>query len=104
MVDKDGKFGYSKIVAVSADKLVTDFILYPNPAKDETTLAVTVTEKQAASYHLFDLSGKKLISKPVLLSEGVNIINIPVVHLPAGTYIIQLSSTMIFKQSTLVRP
>jgi hypothetical protein len=103
LVDQDGKFSFSNIVAVSADRSATSFIVYPNPVKDEATLAVTVTEKQDAVYSLFDLSGRKLGSKPVLLNEGVNIINVPVAHLPAGNYIIQLSGAMIFKQSKLVR-
>lgn len=42
-------------------------------------------------------------SRTVMLNEGVNIINIPVGHLPAGNYIIQLSGATILKQTTLVK-
>jgi hypothetical protein len=72
-------------------------------ATANASLAVTVTKKQTAVYSLFDQVGNKLASRSVSLNEGVNIINIPAAHLPAGSYIIQLSGTTIFKQLQLVR-
>lgn len=40
LVDKDGSYSYSKILAVSTDKPESDFMLYPNPTSGNLTLDV----------------------------------------------------------------
>ena len=62
-VDLDGKFTYSAIVMVTTSSSATLFTIYPNPAKEEATLAVSLNKKQNAVYSIFDQAGRKLVSE-----------------------------------------
>lgn len=103
MFDRDGSSSLSRIAAVGTDKAESFFMLYPNPVKDETTLALSVAKKQNAVYTISDLAGKQLVSNTVSLNEGINIINLSVGYLPAGSYIIQLRGSDIIKQAQFIK-
>ena len=80
-----------------------EVMVYPNPAKDEATLAVSLNKKLNVVYSIYDQAGKKLISNTALLYEGINTISLPVKNLPAGIYFIQLAGDALFKQSQFVK-
>jgi hypothetical protein len=104
MVDVDAKFSYSKIVAVAAGQPETLFTIYPNPVKNEATLAVAVTKKQSVMYTIIDHVGKKVLSTIVTLNEGLNTISLPVSSLPAGVYIVQLKGSSFVNQAQFIKP
>jgi hypothetical protein len=104
MVDHDGNFTYSRIVAVTTGGPETLFTIYPNPIKDEATLAVTVTHKQSAAYSIVDHTGKTLFSNVVSLNEGLNTITLPVISLPKGIYIVQLKGNSMMRQLQFIKP
>lgn len=103
MVDNDGKFTYSRIVAVTTTNTETLFTIYPNPVKEEAMLAVSIDKKQKALYSIYDQAGRKLLSNTVSLNEGLNSISLPVTSLSAGIYIIELQTDAVFKQSRFVK-
>lgn len=80
MVDKDGKFSYSSIVAVRLDKENVFVFVYPNPVT--TTLKIQ-SNSLYAKIHISDISGK-LVMAVNALSE------LNVANLTTGVYVVQL--------------
>jgi hypothetical protein len=103
LADRDGGFTYSRVAAVTTSSPGTFFTIYPNPSKEEITLAVSLDKKQKGFYSVYDQAGKKLVSNSVPLNDGLNTISLPVSSLPAGIYIIQLKTDSGIKQSQFIK-
>jgi len=103
LVDKDGKFTYSRIVAVAINQTETLFTIYPNPVKDEATMAIFMNKKQAAVYSIYDYAGRKLVSNAISMNEGLNTLTVPLTSLPAGIYIIKLQGENVVKERRFIK-
>ncbi len=101
--DRDGRFTYSQVVVVNNSNAATLFTIYPNPAKEEITMAVAMSSKQDGVYSIYDQAGKQCLSGAVSLNKGVNTISLAVRSLRAGIYIIQLKTSAGVKQSQFVK-
>ncbi|MGV3540414.1 MAG: T9SS type A sorting domain-containing protein, partial [Rufibacter sp.] len=87
-VDVDGKFEYSKLVNVEAapqSKLA--ITLYPNPTHDFLYVS-GLSSEDGAMIEILDLGGRSLDRQTLLKSGATN--SIPVHHLAAGTYLLQI--------------
>ncbi|MBO9659530.1 MAG: T9SS type A sorting domain-containing protein [Chitinophagaceae bacterium] len=102
-VDTDTRFTFSKIVSVSSDKSATSFMIYPNPSNGDITMSFFSDKQQNGSYHIFDQSGKKLITNVIKLNKGANMIPMTVSSLPAGIYFAQVISGSGVKQSQFIK-
>ena len=78
---------------VSTDKIVTKLssIIYPNPATDLVTIAMTTDHIQEVEISLQTLDGKQLFAQSLTMS-GNDLVNIQTQSLPAGMYLIRVSS------------
>lgn len=70
--------------------VTVDATLYPNPAYQQATLDITVSENTATQVSLYDMMGRKVWTKEQNLSTGVNRVNIPVSNLTSGIYSLQI--------------
>jgi hypothetical protein len=93
MIDVDGRYTYSAIVALQMNKKATTLSVYPNPVKSGTTLMVTVQKKERVTYTVVDNTGRVVSSAQADLKEGSNSIYINASKLPVGMYTIMLSGT-----------
>ena len=82
MVDKDGKFTYSKIEKVNMVKMNTVRV-FPNPATNIVTLQGI---KNYSRLRISGLQGSVLMSKTFDGDE----LKLNISHLPAGVYLLQL--------------
>lgn len=57
------------------DKINNSFIVYPNPSKGDIHLLLSTKKSSDVEITLFDISGKKIFSKPKKLIAGKNEIN-----------------------------
>lgn len=85
MVDQDGTYVYSKVVS-SQRTLESSLLIYPNPAR--SNLTVTCDEAISA-FRLIDSGGRTVLHRPEF--EG-NQINIRVQEIPAGVYLLQITT------------
>ena len=87
LIDRDGKFSYSKIVSV---KLPSDnkFTISPNPAKDNILLQFSKTITGKSTVEITDVSGKVMLQKTVEASGGS--MSVSTSTLPSGTYTVRL--------------
>ncbi len=93
-VDKDGKFTYSNIVVLKDDNALADgeISVYPNPSKNTLNIKIASSGNDKLKLLVTDMSGKILLTKPTLVSNGETIIQLNVSHLSAGTYLLKLMS------------
>lgn len=94
LVDLDGKFSYSKIVAIRGDGTgVTLNTVYPNPFRDKIELAITTNSAGKANLLIYDLSGKLVLSREAILVKGLNVIPLTGLDkLSSGTYFLDVNS------------
>lgn len=87
-VDKDGKFAYSRVVAVKVSSK-NEFTLsaIPNPFKDELQIKVQSNKLGNIQFTIQDISGRVVASKKGLLKQGLNNFSFTELrHLPNGVY------------------
>jgi hypothetical protein len=91
IVDKDGKFTYSKVVPVKLDQPQNVFSLYPNPVDNYAILSLYADKQGAAMFRLIDNAGKTIITKSFTVTNGNNSVLIDQLgSLPRGVYIVQV--------------
>ncbi len=91
LVNKDGTFTYSSIVAFDL-KTAAGITLYPNPAKDFVQLQVKTTKEEKTDVKVLDISGKTVLTQQSRLVNGVTNISINNINtLTKGVYLIQLT-------------
>jgi Secretion system C-terminal sorting domain len=88
MVDKDGRFKYSKIISLSHGAALSG--LYPNPAHNMLKLHWDSPTEEKKQIQLIDASGK--VCKTVYLQAGKNELDIPVQTLPDGQYWVRIGN------------
>ena len=88
--DYDGRFEYSAERSVDIDKHLLNYVhLYPNPSKNNINIEIQVRNTSVLPIiQITDLLGKPINNAITLstLTEGSNIINIPLENLPSGLY------------------
>ena len=89
ILDRDGKFTYSKVVSVNVPALIT-FRVTPNPAHDLLFIqSKGITEK--AIFEITSMTGQKLITRQITLSGNDNI-SVDINRLPKGVYNLSIRS------------
>jgi len=88
MVDKDGKFSFSKIVSVNIDKEIFTWKIFPNPVQNILFVS-TNNKNEKATFQITDATGRKIKEVNVILN-GNSSFAIPVFQLPKGMYSLQL--------------
>lgn len=80
----------SKIVSITSN-FISGIIVSPNPATEYVDLAWHVLKSGKATLEIYNISGLKVWSQRVAISEGKNASRINVKSLPIGTYLIKIS-------------
>lgn len=88
--DKDGVVTYSNTISINLNYTAKDFILYPNPARDQISLNVNSTGDQKALLIITDISGKAVQQQPVQLYQGNNNISVTLKATTKGVYMAEL--------------
>ena len=73
LTDIDGKYEFSKIIALKLDCTKSSIFVYPNPVTDVLNINLTNSENKATTASLFDNSGRLIYTE--LLKSGTNVIN-----------------------------
>lgn len=95
-----GSFIATGTLGISSKAMNTNIRIYPNPAKDNTTVSFTYGKSANAILSLYDLLGNRLNSNEVLVKQGINNLQVPIVEIQPGIYFVELK---IENQSAIVR-
>ncbi len=67
-------------------------LLYsPNPAKDEATISLVVSQDQQITWQLVDNIGRVIYHVNTLVLKGSNKIRVDLKKVPAGSYFIKIN-------------
>jgi len=93
MVDEDGRFTYSKIIAVrKAGNSALLVSIYPNPARSNPVLNIKSSETGEASVSVLNMQGSVLSTENVKMINGDNSIVLESVNkLPAAVYNVRVA-------------
>ncbi len=90
--DTDGNTTYSPIVTV-AGQGIAGAILSPNPVRDKATLQLVLDAETELSLAVCDMQGRLVHAlPPVFVPAGEQLIDLPALNLPSGSYFLRISS------------
>jgi hypothetical protein len=90
MVDRDGKFNYSKIAFVGLAQGENLFSIFPNAVKDNLFLLYYAQNTSRAEVRVIDQSGRQVYRQQLNSVQAGNQVNINVSRLHAGSYYVEL--------------
>jgi endonuclease I len=89
MIDLDGSYDYSKVIAIEVTLKKYVFTLYPNPASKEIKLQFSENVNATIQVSVTDMLGKIWLQQNFTNTTELNTLNINA--LPTGNYIVQSS-------------
>jgi len=101
MIDADGRFTYSKVVAIKMDSKNIKLQIFPNPVKNILNMQIDgYTEN--AFLQITDITGRKVKEEKISLN-GSTSVSIDINNLQKGTYYLLLKSKSINEQKKFVK-
>ena len=93
MADLDGKYTYSPIVTLQPLVAALTISVSPNPFVQPVSLNVSTPVAGNAVLSVTDMSGQRLVSRNVVLQQGVNALDPSLIaRLPQGVYVISVAT------------
>lgn len=104
-VDNDGKFQYSKVIAVHFDDHLNGMIVFPNPTSGPFNISFTDENKKQILIVMRDIQGNHLYSQVLPSSEENEVFAIiPSAKLKSGLYFISaFSNNKVFEKKIIVK-
>ena len=96
IIDKDGKYSFSKIIALKINGNNADehFNVYPNPFYSDIKIELMGTRKETGLIRFITFEGKEVLRRNVEVEKGPNIIVLKDLnYLPRGNYILEMTTS-----------
>ena len=103
MVDRDGKFNYSKIAFVGLAQGENLFSIFPNAVKDNLFLLYYAQNTSRAEVRVIDQSGRVMYRQQLNSVQAGNQVNINVSRLHAGSYYLELVTNEGIRSSKFIK-
>jgi trimeric autotransporter adhesin len=91
MVDIDGAFTYSQVVAISLADITGRVSVFPNPASQKVTVSINAPVSGKVNWKLTDNTGRIVLQNTDMLRQGNNNLQIDVNRLTGGVYYLSIS-------------
>ena len=95
MVDLDGKYSFSKIIAIkiSGSFSTDNFSVYPNPFITDIKVRISSQEDVMATFRVITFDGREVLSRQVAVQKGDNIVVLKDFGtLSRGNYILEVTT------------
>lgn len=89
LVDLDGTYTLSYMVAVEANTKRQDLLVYPNPAIEYVNFNLDIPAQGMVEYQITDALGRPIIERKTAVEKGVNRLSVKVQGLPEGMYVLR---------------
>ncbi len=83
----------ARLASVDEGGLLHDVMVFPNPAHASATLRFNADKASNALLSIFDLTGREVQSNEFQMAEGMNGMELNLMNLPPGVYLIVVKST-----------
>ncbi|MBK7310717.1 MAG: T9SS type A sorting domain-containing protein [Sphingobacteriaceae bacterium] len=87
----------------SANEAMTELVLYPNPAKEQSRLKLNMNAAGDVTLSIYEITGKLVQQGNYNLSEGVNTIDMDTNSLAKGMYLVTINSGSAKKTVRLIK-
>lgn len=95
MVDKDGRFAYSRVSSVQLScGGAASTAVYPNPAIDQLKVSLNANADDTYMLSIYDVTGRRVFNSSYNFSSGLQVINIPVAQWHQGYYTLLLTNNI----------
>jgi hypothetical protein len=101
--DIDGRFTYSKIVALSIDNKNNSVLFYPNPVIHEANLTITINRPEQVRARIIDNAGRVVKQQQWNLSAGSTSLSVDVKGLAHGLYYLELKGKTINEPKQFIK-
>jgi N-acetylneuraminic acid mutarotase len=101
--DTDGRFTYSRIVALSIDNSRNIVLFYPNPVINEANLTITVSKQDKVQVRIIDNAGRIIKQQQWNVSAGSTTLPVDVNGLTKGIYFLELKGKTINERKQFVK-
>ncbi len=91
MVDKDGKFSFSPVRAITCEGKNWNITVYPNPVIDKIELVMNGINRHSVQVELVNAAGQLLWQQQVALTNQYRRLTIPVTNLSRGIYYLRIN-------------
>lgn len=92
MIDLDASFEYSDIIHIYIQQnFISDIHVFPNPATATLSLSLFSENNQDYNLQITDMAGREVLNNTLSVSDGNNMIQVPVAQLASATYFLQLT-------------
>lgn len=96
-VDFDERYTYTDVIRIHSACFEPDDVIdvYPNPvyADEMVNIKLQASTTESARMVVTDITGKIVSNISAQINEGPNMLQLPVVDLPSGTYFVQIKGT-----------
>lgn len=95
IIDTDGKYSFSKIVAIKIKGTlsVDDFNVYPNPFINDIKIALSSQVDVMATFRVISFEGKEMIRRMIAVQKGENIVVLKDFgNIAKGNYILEVTT------------
>lgn len=92
MLDQDGQFEYSPVRSAKVQGPSGELKIYPNPAKEVLFVSLFSENQEAMSVDIFNEMGSLVFSRKYQLTEGENLLQLPLDELPTGWFVLRAAS------------
>jgi hypothetical protein len=103
MVDKDGSFTYSKVVAVTLVDNRKTLVLFPNPVKDNLFVQFSSTKVEKITLQVTDLQGRVLKQEDTHVGVGNVSLSVNTSALAKGSYVLLVKGSGGVQQKQFVK-
>jgi invasion protein IalB len=103
MVDNNGQFTTSKVVAVNISSRGSAVSLYPNPVQNTATVTVMASRGESLQLRLIDQNGRVVYRKTVMAQAGPNAFVVETASLPAGVYTLSIRGNDTQKELKMIK-
>ena len=92
-VDYDGAENLSAAIALTRENEAFGVLnLFPSPAKDQLTVQFNSLKEEAVTLRVMNPAGRQVLQQHIEAASGLNELRLALQDLPAGIYVLQLSS------------
>jgi len=100
--DADGRFTYSKIIALTMDNSKNFVLLYPNPLVNRMNLYITSTMAQKVQARIIDNTGRTVKQQQWNIISGSTSLYMDVSKLAKGLYHLELKGDTVNERKTFI--
>lgn len=90
VVDKDNASKFSLVRSIR-NAGFSDISIYPNPVKNDLTVAINADNDSRGQMVIRDISGKIVLTSLITVTKGNNVVPVNTAHFSSGAYIININ-------------